>query len=82
MVGQDDPLGIVQEIEIWTYEQMVYAEPRICPWEWDAQTLLGFQNTKGSANIGKTTKSYNNQKKKKKKITRRIVDKYLDLASK
>ena len=23
--GQDDPLGSVQEIEIWPYEQMVYA---------------------------------------------------------
>ena len=28
---QDDPLGDVQEIEIWQYEQMVYAQPRTCP---------------------------------------------------
>ena len=27
--GQGDPLGIVQETEICTYEQMVYAQPRI-----------------------------------------------------
>ena len=29
MGGQSDPLGIVQEIEIWPYEQMVYAHPSI-----------------------------------------------------
>ena len=40
--GQDDPLGIVQEIETWPYEQMVYAQPRIHPVEWDTQTPLGF----------------------------------------
>ena len=28
--GQGNPLGIVQEIEIWPYEQMVYAQHRIC----------------------------------------------------
>ena len=29
--GQGDSLGIMQEIEVWTYEQMIYAQPRICP---------------------------------------------------
>ena len=42
--GQGDPLGIVQEIEIWPYEQMVYAQPRICPGERDAQNPLRFWN--------------------------------------
>ena len=32
--GQVDPLGIVQEIEIWPYEQMVYVQSSICPGEW------------------------------------------------
>ena len=32
--GQCDPLRDVQEIEIWPYEQMVYAQPRICPRKW------------------------------------------------
>ena len=40
--GQDDPLGIVQEIEIQPYEQMIYVQPRISTVEWDEQTLLGF----------------------------------------
>ena len=59
------------EIEIWTYEQMVYAQSRICPGEWDAQTLLGFWDTNGSLNLGQTTRPYNNQQKKE---TCRIVD--------
>ena len=43
--GKSDPLGIVQETEIWPCEQMVYAQPRICPREWAAQTPLGFWDT-------------------------------------
>ena len=31
---QNDPLGVVQETEIWPYEQIVYAQPSICPGEW------------------------------------------------
>ena len=30
-MGIGDPLGDVQEIEIYLYEQMVYAQPSICP---------------------------------------------------
>ena len=33
--GQCDPQGIVQEIGIWPYEQMVYTQPWICPEKWD-----------------------------------------------
>ena len=29
---QGDPLRIVQEIEVWPYEQMIYAQPRILFW--------------------------------------------------
>ena len=33
--GESYPLGIVQEIvqeiEVWSYEKMVYAQPEICP---------------------------------------------------
>ena len=32
--GQCDPLGNVQEIQIWPYEQMVYAQPSTCPRKW------------------------------------------------
>ena len=35
--GEVDPLGIVQEIQISLCEQGGYAQPRICPREWDAQ---------------------------------------------
>ena len=27
---QVDPLGIGQKIEIWPYEQMIYAHPNVC----------------------------------------------------
>ena len=93
MDWQCDPLGIVQEVEVWPYEQMVYAQPRICHGEWDTQTPLGFWDTNGSPNLGQTTRLYNNERKKR---TCRIVnfavpadhriklkenkDKYLDLA--
>ena len=36
-----DPLGIVQEIEIWPYEQVVYAQQRIYPGECNTQRSLG-----------------------------------------
>ena len=87
-------LGIVQEVEDWPYEQMVYAQPRICPGEWDAQTPLGWI-TNGSPNLGQTTRPYNNQQNREnlqdcglccpggpqRKIARmRKRDKYLDLA--
>ena len=54
-------------VEVWPYEQMVYAQLRICSKEWDAQTLLGFWNSNVSPNLGQTTRSYNNQQPKKKK---------------
>ena len=44
--GQSDPMGIEQKILIWPYEQIVYAQPRICPGEWDAQILQEFWDTK------------------------------------
>ena len=65
--GQDDPLGIVQEIEIWPYEQMIYAQTSICPREWDTQTPLGFWDTNRSPNLDQKTRPYDNQQKKKKK---------------
>ena len=35
--GQNDPLGTVQEIKIWRYEQMKYAQPWISSREWDTK---------------------------------------------
>ena len=40
---EGDAQGIVQEIEIWPYYQMINAQPKICPGEWDAQILWDFQ---------------------------------------
>ena len=34
---ESDSTGIVQGSEIWLYEQMVYAQTRICPREWDSK---------------------------------------------
>ena len=44
----------MQEIEVWPYEEMVFAQPIICPGEWDAQNPLGFWDTNGSPNLGQT----------------------------
>ena len=66
----------MQEIEIWPYEQMVYAQLRIYHGEWDAQTPLEYWDTNGSPNLGQTTGPYNNQQQQQqqKKTTCRIVD--------
>ena len=55
---------IVQEVEVWPNEQMVDAQLRICPREWDEQIPLGFRETNGSPNLDQTTRSYNNKKKR------------------
>ena len=36
--GQGYSVGIVQETEVWPYEQIVDAQPRICPREWDTNS--------------------------------------------
>ena len=60
---------IIIMIIIWLNEQMVYARPRICPGEWDAQTPLRFWDTNGSSNLGQTARP----SQQKKRIFR-IVD--------
>ena len=40
MGGNNNPQGIVQEIEIWQYSQIVYIQTRIRPGEWFG--LVGF----------------------------------------
>ena len=64
MGGEGDPLGNVQEIEIWPYEQTVYVQPRISPTKWDAQTSLGFWDTNGSSNLGQTTRPTKSRQQK------------------
>ena len=51
MVGWGDSLGIVLEIGVWPCKQMVYAQPRICPREREAQTSQWFWDTNGSPNL-------------------------------
>ena len=73
---------------------MVYAQPRICPREWDAQIPLEFWDTNRSPNLGKKTRPSNNKKKRTWQIVDFAIladhwvklkenenkDKYLDLA--
>ena len=66
MGGECDLLGIVQEIEIWLYYEMVYALTKICSGEWDTQNSLGFWDTNGR----KTRPSDNNEKRKWKRTCR------------
>ena len=74
------PLGIVQEIEVWPYKKMVYAQFRICPVNWDEQTLLGFWNTNGSLNLGQRTRPKNRQHQQKKKKKKKMKEKKWELA--
>ena len=60
---QSDPLGDVQEIWIWPYKQMVYAQPSTCPRKWHALTPMGLWHTHGSPNLGQKTRLNNNQQK-------------------
>ena len=46
--GEHDPLKIVQESEIWTYYEMVYAQTRIPPKKCDKENSLGFWDPNGS----------------------------------
>ena len=70
MGGQGDPWGTVREIEIWPYEQVVYAQHRIhLFWDFMIQTdhLI-------SARWPDQVKVKKKKKKKKKKRTWQIVD--------
>ena len=41
LVGEGDPLGFEQEIEIWPYYQITYVQTRNCPGEWNAKEFSG-----------------------------------------
>ena len=56
VVYNDNPRGILLEIEISTYEQMVYAQTVICPGKWNAQTSLGFYDINRSFNLDQKTR--------------------------
>ena len=62
--GQWDLLGIMQEVSVWSYEQMVYAQPRTHHRKWDAINCLGFWDKNGSSNLGQTTRPNDSQEKK------------------
>ena len=66
--GESDSLGIVQEIEIWPDNQMIYAQTKICAGEWDAQNSLEFWDKNKSINRGQG--SLTKKKKRKKKENR------------
>ena len=70
MGGESDPPGILQEIEIWPYEQVVYAKPRICHGEWDggfSGVLIYKKHHLISARRPDLVIVNNNKKKKKEK---------------
>ena len=48
-------------IEIWPYEQMLYAQFRISPGKLDIQTPQGFWHSNKSPNLGQTTRNHHNQ---------------------
>ena len=48
------------------FEQIVYAQSKICLEEWDVQTPLRFWDTNGSSNLGQTTRPSECQQNKKR----------------
>ena len=48
--GEGDPVGFAQEIQIWLYYQMVYAQTRIRLGERDMQNSLRFWDVNRSPN--------------------------------
>ena len=73
---KSDPLGIVQEIEIWPYYQILHAQSSICPGRWNADISHGFYDGNRSTIPGQITGHNDNNEKKKRKGKR---DKYLGL---
>ena len=71
-MGEGYPLGIVQEIKIWPYEQAVYAQPGIYP-ENETHKLEGFWDTNGSLNFGQTTRLSDSKKKEKKRTCQLVT---------
>ena len=65
--NKKEALLFVQNTEIWPYEQMVHAQPNICPGEWDTQTPMVFWHTNRSPNLSQTSRPYYNQQLQKKK---------------
>ena len=63
----------MQEIEIWPYEQVVYAQPGIRPGEWDAHRSLWFWDTNILPNLSQTTRPDVSQLKKKSRTNRMVV---------
>ena len=57
----------MQEIEIWQYCLVVYAQTRIIHAEWDAQNSLEFWNTNRSHNPAETIWPRDSKQKKKKR---------------
>ena len=58
--GESDPLWIVQEIEIWAYEECYMDNPG----EWDAETSQGFWDSNGSPNLRQTARPSDSQQKR------------------
>ena len=90
MGGKDHLLEIMQEIEIWPYYQMVHAQTRIHPGEWDTKKILwDFGIETHHLNLARRLKPSDNYEKRKRthhltdfvKIKEsKKRDKYLDLA--
>ena len=64
--GGGDPLGIVQEMEIWQYYQRVYPLTRISPEEWETHNFPGFGDTNKLYYPGQNNRASDNQRKTKK----------------
>ena len=68
--------GDLQKIEIWSYEQEVYAQHRIHPGEWDAQNSLPFWGTNRSPNLGHRTRPSESQQQQQLLYNYRMIFSY------
>ena len=68
-----DPLEIVQEIEIWSYYQMLFAQTRIPSGEWNTYQKLGFWDKDRSPNLSQTSRPSDNFYLNKKELVIQFI---------
>ena len=55
-VEESDPLGILEEIKIFLYSQMVCAKTKIFPWQWNPWIYIEVWDTNWSPNLDQKTR--------------------------
>ena len=67
MVGKGEPLGIVQDVQIWPYEPMLYTKPGIHSRKWDTKISFGFGDSNWSPNLNQRSRLSDTQQANRKR---------------